>query len=135
MMLRRAAPSGAGPETNSPLSSGPRCRSVSIMRDSRAGSGRSAFSERNPAIPHIGLGMSLSERFGARMPEDVRRQLTELSHRVFVPGRRRARVERDVQRRPDVSLDVVARLDELFGAQRVGEDVRVMAAIRVALVV
>src|SRR3954470_7325203 len=109
MMLRRAAPRAAGPETNSPLSSGPRCRNVAIIRDSRAGSGRSAFSERNPAIPHI--GMSLFERLRCGLPEDAGRQLAELPHRMLVPLRRGRRVERNTERRSDIALDEVAGFD------------------------
>src|SRR3954468_20272854 len=115
MMLRRAAPSAAGPAMNSPLSSGPRWRSVAIMRESRAGSGRSAVSERNPAIPHIGMGMGLFERLRARLPENVLRQPAELPHRVFVPCRRRRRIERDLKRGPDVALDVVTGCHQLRG--------------------
>src|SRR5690242_8829113 len=53
MMLRRAAPSAAGPSTNSPVSSGPRWRTVAIIRASRAGSGGAPVSETKPAMPHM----------------------------------------------------------------------------------
>src|SRR5437868_1042187 len=135
MMLSRAAPSAAGPAMNSPRSSGPRWRSVAIMRDSRAGSGRSAFSERNPAIPHIGLGMGLFERPRARLSKNVLRQLSELPHRVFVARRRRRRIERDLKRGPDIALDVVAGFHELPGVEGVGEHIRVIAALRIAFVI
>src|SRR4051794_36320826 len=55
MMLSRAAARAAGPSVNRPRSSGPRWRSVAIIRRRRSGSGAPPVNDTKPAIPHISL--------------------------------------------------------------------------------
>ena len=72
-----------------------------------------------------------------RRAENESRQAagTVLPHGMLVAERRRGGIERNVQPLPHIPFDPITECDELFAGEVIGEHVRMIAAVRIALVV